>query len=213
MPRIGSITVSVFRDESAETSKLLIAKTNARLEFPELPLNKTAQRDGVEYRYCDLNTVKRVIYPVLARHGLDVLHQYTTHDQTEYLVTSLRHTSGQYIASISAVPYYPDAQEHKMRKSMLCKTHVEGLLGISTEDDTDGAGSNGEVSDTSPEQQARIAAAIAKMKAAKSRDAAAKLLAHAEGLVNSGELPESAVRTLVEEFNSRFPETDGGEDD
>lgn len=139
MPQIGSLMVSVYREESKHTSDLIAAMCKAQPEFEPVVLDSTGYRNGQAYRYASIKSIRRATQTALAKHGLLCHHIYGQNDEGEYVVTVLRHVSGEYISSTLRIPRKDDVQESKAAKTLLCRTAIEGLLGIVTEDDDDGA--------------------------------------------------------------------------
>jgi hypothetical protein len=139
MPQIGNLMVSVYREESKHCSELIAAMCAAQPEFEPVVLDSTGYRNGQKYRYASIKSIRRATQVALAKHGLLCHHIYGHSDEGEYVVTVLRHVSGEYIASTLRIPSKDDVQESKAAKTLLCRTAIEGLLGIVTEDDDDGA--------------------------------------------------------------------------
>jgi hypothetical protein len=115
----------------------------AQPEYLPIELDETGYRDGQSYRYASINSIRRSTLAAHSKHGLLVNHVYADNDKGEYVTTVVRHVSGEYFASTSPIPVIADVQERKANKTLLCRTHIEGLLGIITERDDDGASVNG----------------------------------------------------------------------
>lgn len=194
MPQIGTISVSAYREESKEVNQLVPALCKAIAGFLPVTLDGTGTRDGIPYRYATIGSIRRSTNPSLIANDLILNHVYGYSDTQEYVVTVLRHKSGQFISSTSPVPYYPDAQDHKARKTMTCRTHIEGLLGISTEEDSDGPAGNSTV--TNPAWATNLANAREKLANTKSSDEAAALMEKVKQYIEKGNLPPECEEEL-----------------
>ena len=106
--------------------------------FSAIALDKQGTRNGSPYRYASISSIRKATQLPLCKNGLVLHHVYGYTDSNEYIITVLRHSTNQYIASASPLPRSLDPQSHKGNKTLLCRTHMEGMLGIVTEDDDDG---------------------------------------------------------------------------
>jgi len=138
--KIGNLTVSMYREESPATGKIVAALCAAHPEFPRIQFDSTGWRDGESYRYASIAAIRRAVMPVLARNGVWMQHIYGESDSMPWVTTILRHTSGEYLTSTLRVPQIADIQERKAAMTLLCRTAIEGLLSIATEEDSDGQG-------------------------------------------------------------------------
>ncbi len=154
MPQIGSFVTLLYREESRTTGELIAAVCKAQLEFAPITLDCEGRRGGEAYRYASIQSIRRGIQHAMSRHGLLIHHVYGFSDQGEHVVTVLRHSSGEYIASTSRIAFREDAQEQKALKTLLCRTAIEGLLGIVTEEDDDAQSTTIEVDSANVKQQA-----------------------------------------------------------
>jgi hypothetical protein len=137
MPKIGNITATIWREESETTGELVAALCAAHPEFPPIKMDSDGFRNGEAYRYASVAAIRRAVMPALAKHGVWMQHIYSESTENCYTTTVLRHTSGEYITSTLLVPPIADIQERKGAMTLLCRTCIEGLLSISTEEDTD----------------------------------------------------------------------------
>jgi hypothetical protein len=192
MPRIGNVCVSVLREESDHTGQLVEALCAAHPHFLPIALDCTGIRNGESYRYASIASIRRSVMPALAEQGLWLQHVYTDTERGEHVVTVLRHKTNEYITSSSLVPAIPDAQERKGVKTLLCRTHVEGMLSVITEEDTDGKQEPG----VSPEDAARwksnLALAEAAVALATDDATLTRYVSVAQERVQSGLLPPGA---------------------
>lgn len=145
MPQIGNLMVSVYREESKFVGELIAAMCAAQADFLPVSLDCHGSRHGEVYRYASIKSIRRATQAALSAHGLVIHHVYGHNDEGEYVVTVLRHISDQYICSTLKIPPREDAQDHKAVKTLLCRTAIEGLLGIVTEDDDDAQSQSMEV--------------------------------------------------------------------
>lgn len=139
MPQIGSFVQGIYRDESRYTAELVAALCQAALEYLPVELDEEGYRNGRSYKYASIHSIRRATLSANSKHGLLLNHVYGENDKGEYVTSVLRHTSGEYMASTSPVPLRDDVLDAKAAKTTLCRTHIEGLLGIVTERDTDAA--------------------------------------------------------------------------
>lgn len=159
MPQIGNLMVSVYREESKHTGELTSAFCKAQQEFTPVVLDCEGRRGGESYRYGSIASIRRSTQSALAKHGLMCHHVYGSNDEGSYVVTVLRHTSGEYITSTLRIPHRDDVQEQKAAMTLLCRTALEGLLGVVAEEDDDGASVSSAAVD--PEQAKRWASTLA----------------------------------------------------
>lgn len=139
MPQIGNLSVSVYREESKTTGELTDAVCKASPEFAPVALDSTGYRGGRSYRYASIKAIRRATQPSLSKYGLWLHHIYGNNNEGTYVVTVLRHRSGEYMTSTLLVPPRQDIQEQKAAMTMLCRIATEGLLAICTEEDDDAA--------------------------------------------------------------------------
>jgi len=138
MPRIGSFVQGIYRDESRTTAELTAALCAAAMEYLPVELDEDGYRGGHAYKYASIHSIRRATLAANCKHGIFVNHIYGDNDKGEYVTTVVRHVSGEYMSSTSPVKELHDVQDEKAGKTLLCRTHIEGLLGIITERDDDG---------------------------------------------------------------------------
>lgn len=139
MPKIGSFVMSVYREESPTLGQYQQALCAASAEFLPVVLDQEGFRGGRKYRYASIKSIRRATQPALAKHGLWLNHVYGNNDKGNFVVTILRHISGEFVTSLLPIPHREDMQEQKSVMTLLCRTAIEGLLAICTEEDDDGA--------------------------------------------------------------------------
>lgn len=207
MPRIGTFVQGVYREESATTGEITPALIAAAQEYLPVELDEEGRRDGRAYRYASLNSIRRATLAANCKHGLFVNHVYSENDRGEYVTTVIRHTSGEFIASTSPVRNMEDQQAHKGGKTFLCRTHTEGLLGIITERDDDGASGVKEVA-ADAEQMKRwdqtLSLALNSIASAKTSTEIVKFTSIARNRVETGMLAPNAMQAINEACKVRM---------
>ena len=216
MPRIGNIHVSVLREESESTGQMVQALCDAYPDFLPIPLDSEGRRDGQSYRYASIAAIRRCVMPALARHGVWMQHVYGSNDESTYVVTLLRHVSGEYLTSTLRVPEISDPQERKAQQTLLCRTSIEGLLSISTEEDTDAqsTGESGVDEETQRKWTQNLALAEAAICLAKDEATLERYRAVAKKRVASGDMPPGAderVSQLVDKRLESLKENNDGD--
>jgi hypothetical protein len=124
--------------ESEFTDLLCAAKCRARADYA--PIKKNAS--GNYGRYASLDEVLDAVTPALAKHGLDLASKTIIVGDEQWLVSTLRHTSGQFERAFSRLT---ERQPQKVlsevtyyrRKDAAC------LCGVAADSDLDGAGLDG----------------------------------------------------------------------
>ena len=209
--------LSAYREESVTTSEITAALCSAATGFLPIHMDAEGTRDGIVYRYATIGSIRRSVCPALYANGIYVHHLYSDGEAgSEYLTTVLRHTSGEEITSTSPIPYYPDAQEHKARKTMTCKTHLEGLLSITVEEDTDG----GNLLSQNQLTQQMVDPAVVKtlsnarmaVEAAKTVEAADEKITKVRSYIDDGKLPSEVLPEFVEIVRKKFNTPSYGEE-
>lgn len=135
MPKMGHIVMSAYREESASVSQLHAALCEASAEFLPVALDQTGTRNGKAYRVASLRSIRRATQPALTKHGLFLNHVYGSNDHGEFVVTILRHSTGEYVTSLRHIPFREDAEDQEAERTKACKSATKGLLAICTEED------------------------------------------------------------------------------
>lgn len=125
--------------KSLETKDLYAALAKAQAEMPTAGLN--AANPYFKTRYTDLAEIVRVSRPALTKHGLSVTQQIiTTDDGANVLLTTLAHSSGQYIESrIRILPPKSDIQTLGSYISYLRRYSLASLICVVSSDEDDDA--------------------------------------------------------------------------
>jgi hypothetical protein len=112
------------------------------------PVGKDGTNPAFRNRYATLDAIMEQVRPVLARHGLAVMHS-VTHPETEggrvvglSIETRLLHRSGEWVANMVTLPVEkPTAQGAGSAISYGRRYGLSALLGLTAEDD-DGQGAS-----------------------------------------------------------------------
>jgi hypothetical protein len=153
---------------SVEIGELAKALAAAQGEFPDIPKDCTAKvktKSGSEYgfKYADLETILKIVRPVLSRHGLAVtvnveaceVHLPASRDKPSTTLgmaatVRLLHSSGQWMESRPlAVPCDPEALGRQYAQAVgsaatyATRYAVEAALAIRATEDTDGSEASG----------------------------------------------------------------------
>jgi hypothetical protein len=119
-----------------------------RSALPPIPRNKPgAERSGTRVMYADLETIQKIVDPLLAEHGF--VYRFTTEPSKDgaWLIVEcvLHHGAGHSERSsmpvpMTAIPKASKAQEATGTRTYGKRIALSDVLGISTTDDLDGAG-------------------------------------------------------------------------
>lgn len=125
-------------------SELFAALIEAQKEFPAIPRGRTARvptKSGgsYSYNYADLGDVVSAVTPILHKHGLCIYQAGEVIGGKQALNTVLKHTeSAIFIHSIFLLPETDDPQDMGASITYFRRYALCALLGIVTEEDTDG---------------------------------------------------------------------------
>jgi hypothetical protein len=130
-------------ERRAEWAAAVVA---ALAEMPTVPKTKTAtvapkDKPGLSYsyQYADLPSILEAVRPVLARHGLAVSQEVSTHDGYIQVTTLLIHKGGHREAyGPLAMPAGQHAQASGSAITYARRYALTAVLGIAAEDDDDG---------------------------------------------------------------------------
>jgi len=122
--------------QSPEVKDLAAALVKAQQQIK--PALKSADNPFFKSKYADLTAVVEACAAPLAANGLC----YTQAIQGETLVTTLYHTSGQYVRSVANIkPTKPDPQAFGSAVTYMRRYSLAALVGVCTEDDDGNAAS------------------------------------------------------------------------
>lgn len=131
----------VYKEQSQTVSKLMTALAAAMSEFTPIARDGEGEvvRNGrrQKYRYATLDSLHRSTKPALLKAGVVPVQEYCVSDEGVTLVTSL-HCGEEFIASVLPIRQYEDQQRLKAHMSYMRRTAYEGILCLSSEDDSDG---------------------------------------------------------------------------
>jgi hypothetical protein len=127
---------STFR-KSLTIGALGAAMAKAQLELKNPP--KDSVNPHYKSRYADLATVRDVVVPVLAKHGLAVMQLPSEFGGAVALTTLLTHTSGEWVESTVCLRSpKSDPQGVGSALTYLRRYSLQALAGVAAEDDDDG---------------------------------------------------------------------------
>lgn len=139
-----------------------------RTEIPPIPRDSPgAVRDGRKIMYSSLETIQRVVDPVLAKHGF--VYRFTTQPSKDgaWLIIEcvLHHEAGHSERSSMPVPMTSIPKASKAQEATGTRTYgkriaLSDVLGIATTDDLDGAGSSEKIDAEAVEELAGMASAL-----------------------------------------------------
>lgn len=131
----------VYKEQSTTVSALMEALSKAMSEFTPIARDGEGEviRNGKrqKYRYATLDSLHRSTKPALLKRGIVPVQEYCVSDEGVTLVTSL-HLGEQFISSVLPIRSYEDQQRLKAHMSYMRRTAYEGILCLSSEDDSDG---------------------------------------------------------------------------
>lgn len=124
---------------SVEQNELAAAFAKAQGEFENAKFNKV--NSHFKQKYADADAILKVARPVLSKYGLSVTQEEITNEMEQtYVITTLRHASGQYSQSKARLTLTKAGhQEYGSAMTYLKRRTLSALLGIvGSEDDDDG---------------------------------------------------------------------------
>jgi hypothetical protein len=119
-------------NKSEQLDELAKALVAAREVVKHPPRNKV--NPHFRNRYADLTAVLDAVVPAFTANGLSIVQ---TVDGGQ-LVTTLLHTSGQFITSAADIPAHSNAQQLGSALTYLRRYTVQALAAIAADDDDDG---------------------------------------------------------------------------
>ncbi len=135
---------------SDQTQELIAALIAAKAKFTPLKKSRTAtvrmKKGGYySYNYADLADILNMVTPALAAFGLVIIQPFTIADGQILIFTELMHTSGQWLSTELPLPNIATGNMNAIQQIGSVTTYgrryaIEALLGIASEDDTDGRG-------------------------------------------------------------------------
>lgn len=125
---------------TSETQGALVtALLAAQQSFPTIAKTKEGQAGNRKFKYAPLETIKEKCDPILWKHGLVLTQGADGH----ILVTRLEHVSGEWRETRMPMnDVHASDQAYGIEFSYKRRYSYQSILGIVTEEDTDGNGSN-----------------------------------------------------------------------
>jgi hypothetical protein len=187
--------VAEWAASSPELDKLFEAKSKALGQMKNAP-RTCKSHYGM---YADLATIWDTIRKPLAENGLDVIQTFVQggDDGTILLVTTLGHASGQFIRSYLPIKGTLQPQQLAATATYLKRVELAAIIGVAAEDDDDGEAANRVAVSQAVEEEGRVEQMATKaLRAAKTAEKRAEVLARAQQRVDEGTLPPAAVGRL-----------------
>ena len=114
---------------------LATALAIAQGEMPNAKINRI--NPHFKNKYADLASVRDAIHKVLSKHGLSFTQTTEIRDSGFILLTTLMHSSGQWIASEYPLPSAAKPQELGSALTYARRYSLTSLIGISADEDDD----------------------------------------------------------------------------
>ena len=118
--------------QSEQLDELAKALATARVAISHPTRNKV--NPHFKNRYADLTAVLDAVVPIFALNGLTIVQML----DGPQLVTTLLHTSGQWMTTTADIPPHANAQQLGSALTYLRRYTVQSLAAIAAEDDDDG---------------------------------------------------------------------------
>ena len=140
-------------NKSDSLKQLGSALAKAQGEFSPIPKNiavEVTTRNGGKYtfHYADYTMITSTVRPILVKFGSSYSHQMkATESGNLILVTTLLHESGEWMASEYPIKIKAEEKDSAQAQGSAItyarRYSLSALLGLSTEDDNDGNGAEG----------------------------------------------------------------------
>lgn len=128
--------------QSTEIKDLVTSLSKAQAEIK--PAKKDVENAFFKSKYADLASVQEACMPFLTKNGLSVTQTMDFIDGKHFLITTLFHTTGQWIKSIAQInPVKNDPQGFGSALTYLRRYELSAISGVSQEDDDGNAASSG----------------------------------------------------------------------
>lgn len=147
--RCGDEPTAATVRRSAGIGQLAAAMAKAQAELRNPP--KDSVNPHFKSRYADLATVRDVVMPVLAKHGLAVVQMPCDLGDHPALMTLLTHASGEWLESTMRTrPTKNDPQGMGSAITYARRYSLQSLAGVAADDDDDGAAGSRPVAHNAP---------------------------------------------------------------
>lgn len=179
---------------SKELDKLFEAKAKA------LGALKNAPRTSKSHygMYADLATVLDTIRKPLSDNGLAVTQSFAPYDEQHFvLITTLGHSSGQFIRSFLPVKSSLQPQALAATATYLKRVELAAIVGVAAEDEDDGETAQRAAAVAAVADEPRIEKAlVAKVRSAANAGAVDAVVAQSERGVEAGQLSSAAAARI-----------------
>lgn len=113
-----------------------------RSECPAI--KRTKKNPHFKNMYAPLETIREVVDPILAKHGLVVMQFPVSDDAKAGVVTRVMHTSGEFLEETFLLPLAKNDPQGACSAVTYARRYgLSGALGLVTEDDDDGNSASG----------------------------------------------------------------------
>lgn len=131
--------------QSEEISELLAALVEVQSELQTIQKGETAQGTKFSYKYASLDAIAQEIKPILHNHGVAYMQSVGgLNSNALTLTTRIFNSKGQYIEDTAALPPVNGgsnaAQALGMSITYMRRYALSAMLGITSDEDTDGNG-------------------------------------------------------------------------
>jgi hypothetical protein len=180
---------------SQALDKLFEAKSKALGQMKNAP-RTSKSHFGM---YADLATVIDTIRKPLSDNGLDVIQCFVPYDENfVMLVTTLGHTSGQFIRSFLPIKASLQPQQLAATATYLKRVELAAIVGVAAEDEDDGETAQRAAVASAITDEPKIEKALmAKVRAAKDEAGVKAVLAQTDRGVESGQLGKAAAERIA----------------
>lgn len=128
--------------KSDSINELAGALAKAQGEFKPIPKNKVVDFEyngkRTYYRYADLQDVISMTTPILSKCGLSIVQNTEYENKELVLITTLLHSSGQFISSKYPLRIFTKNQEQGSELTYARRYTLSATLGVHSEEDEDG---------------------------------------------------------------------------
>lgn len=116
-----------------------LASALAKCQGELQPAIKDSKNPFFKSKYADLNSVWSVCREPLSKYGLSVIQTMDKEDGALILITTLAHSSGQWIRSRTPIPLLKqDPQAMGSSITYIRRYSLSAIVGVSTDEDDDG---------------------------------------------------------------------------
>jgi hypothetical protein len=130
------------------TSEAIVEITKGLGQFQEECPSLKKDAKGYGYNYTTLDSIIETVKPLLLKHGIIFIQSIGMCDHGHTMTTRLQHVSGEWIEDTMVMPKMGESKSMNIVQAMgasityVKRYSLSAILGISTEDDTDGITQN-----------------------------------------------------------------------